>query len=159
MLTSPVADSPVKISSNLRSFRIGFAHHSLRKPDLPRYLWQQAPLGCHGPGTSGRAMEEVVVRAARLHQSRTTISPSSILSARSCPARFRGREFSRCVHSNLRGSQARKQTTQRLVCAKSRLAKHNLTIPRLELVSGHMAINLITNIRTVMDKYVVATHC
>ena len=50
-------------------------------------------------------------------------------------------------------------TTQGLVCAKSRLAKRNLTIPRLELVSGHMAINLVTNVRFVIDNYVVATHC
>ena len=35
-------------------------------------------------------------------------------------------------------------TTQGLVCAKSRLAKRNLTIPRLELVAGHMAVNLAT---------------
>ena len=30
--------SPVKISSNLQSFRVGFAHHSLQKADLPRHL-------------------------------------------------------------------------------------------------------------------------
>ena len=34
-------------------------------------------------------------------------------------------------------------TTQGLVCAKSRLAKQNLTIPRLELVAAHMATNLV----------------
>ena len=39
--------------------------------------------------------------------------------------------------------------TQGLVTAKSRLAKQELTIPRLELVSGHMAANLAlaTNIQ------------
>ena len=31
-----------------------------------------------------------------------------------------------------------------LVAAKSRLAKKGLTIPRLELMSGHMATNLVT---------------
>ena len=33
---------------------------------------------------------------------------------------------------------------QGLVAAKVRLAKQGLTIPRLELVSGHMAANLLT---------------
>jgi hypothetical protein len=38
-------------------------------------------------------------------------------------------------------------TTQTLVAAKSRLAKKGLTVPRLELVSAHMATNLVTNVR------------
>ena len=50
-------------------------------------------------------------------------------------------------------------TTQRLVCAKSRLAKRNLTIPRLELVASHMAVNLATNVRAVLDTVPVAVHC
>ena len=50
-------------------------------------------------------------------------------------------------------------TTQRLVRAKSRLAKRNLTIPRLELVASHMAVNLATNVRTVLDTVPVAVHC
>ena len=33
--------------------------------------------------------------------------------------------------------------TQTLVAAKSRLAKRELTVPRLELVSAHMATNLV----------------
>ena len=37
-------------------------------------------------------------------------------------------------------------TTQGLVCSRSRVAKKNLTIPRLELVTGHMAANLVANI-------------
>ena len=37
--------------------------------------------------------------------------------------------------------------TQTLVTAKSRLAKRGLTVPRLELVSAHMAINLVVNVR------------
>ena len=36
--------------------------------------------------------------------------------------------------------------TQGLVAARSRLAKQGLTIPRLELVSGHMAVNFIKNV-------------
>ena len=36
--------------------------------------------------------------------------------------------------------------TQGLVAARSRLAKQGLTIPRLELVSGHMTVNLIKNV-------------
>ena len=34
-------------------------------------------------------------------------------------------------------------TTQGLVTAKARLAKQRLTIPRLELVAGHMAVNSV----------------
>ena len=51
-------------------------------------------------------------------------------------------------------------TTQGLVCAKSRLAKRNLTIPRLELVAGHMAVNLVTNVERAIDRdRVKAVHC
>ena len=38
-----------------------------------------------------------------------------------------------------------------LVCAKSRLAKQNLTIPRLELLAAHMATNLVSNVEKVID--------
>jgi hypothetical protein len=49
--------------------------------------------------------------------------------------------------------------TQGLVCAKSRLAKQNLTIPRLELVSAHMATNLVSNVERVIENYEVnGTH-
>ncbi|KAL9976252.1 hypothetical protein ACROYT_G013529 [Oculina patagonica] len=41
--------------------------------------------------------------------------------------------------------------TQQLICAKSRLAKKNLTIPRLELIAGHMAVNLITNVQAALS--------
>ena len=34
---------------------------------------------------------------------------------------------------------------QGLVASRARLAKKGLTIPRLELVSGHMAENLLSN--------------
>ena len=36
--------------------------------------------------------------------------------------------------------------TQGLIAAKSRLAKKSMMIPRLELMSGHMAVNLSTNV-------------
>ena len=42
-------------------------------------------------------------------------------------------------------------TTQRLVAAKARLAKGGISIPRLELVAGHMATNLLTNVRNALD--------
>jgi len=42
-----------------------------------------------------------------------------------------------------------------LVTAKARLAKQGLSIPRLELVSGHMAINLITNTRDALEGFPV----
>ena len=46
-------------------------------------------------------------------------------------------------------------TTQDLVAAKARLAKHGLTIPRLELVSAHMASNLVDNVRQTLDGFPV----
>ena len=49
--------------------------------------------------------------------------------------------------------------TQQLVCAKSRLAKRDLTIPRLELIAGHMAVNLVTNVQAAIGTYPSATHC
>lgn len=51
-------------------------------------------------------------------------------------------------------------TTQGLVCAKSRLAKRSLTIPRLELVAGHMAIKLATNVKIALTTFPIPTiHC
>ena len=43
--------------------------------------------------------------------------------------------------------------TQTLVTAKARLAKKELTIPRLELVSAHMATNLAVNARNVLKEF------
>ena len=51
-------------------------------------------------------------------------------------------------------------TNQGSVFAKSRLAKRNLTIPRLELVAGNMAIKLATNVeRAINQNRVKAVHC
>ena len=51
-------------------------------------------------------------------------------------------------------------TTQGLVCSKSRLAKRNLSIPRLELVAGHMAVNLLSNVEREIDQRIVSSlHC
>ena len=50
-------------------------------------------------------------------------------------------------------------TTQQLVCAKSRLAKKNLTIPRLELIAGHMAANLVTNVQEALAIPDATVHC
>lgn len=38
-----------------------------------------------------------------------------------------------------------------LIAATSRLARTNLTIPRLELVSAHMAATLVDNVRTAVE--------
>ena len=51
-------------------------------------------------------------------------------------------------------------TNQGLIAARSRLAKQGLTIPRLELVAGHMAVNLAANVRDALDGLPVTnTHC
>ena len=44
---------------------------------------------------------------------------------------------------------------QGLVAGKARLAKKGLTIPRLELVSMHMAANLVDNVRNTLEGYAV----
>ena len=42
--------------------------------------------------------------------------------------------------------------TQTLVAEKARLAKRELTVPRLELVSAHMATNLVINVRNALKE-------
>jgi len=42
-------------------------------------------------------------------------------------------------------------TTQPLVAATGRLAKHGLTVPRLELVSAHMVTNLVVNLLNTLN--------
>ena len=49
--------------------------------------------------------------------------------------------------------------TQQLVCAKSRLAKKNLTIPRLELIARHMSVNLVTNVQAALTIHPSTIHC
>ena len=44
---------------------------------------------------------------------------------------------------------------QGLVAAKARLAKQGLTIPRLELISGHMVVNLIANVAKALEGFPV----
>ena len=44
-----------------------------------------------------------------------------------------------------------KGASQGLITAKARLAKQGLTIPRLELLSGHMAVNLANNVRQALE--------
>ena len=44
-------------------------------------------------------------------------------------------------------------SSQGLVTAKSRLAKRNTTIPRLELTSAHMATNLLNNVKNALSGF------
>ena len=46
---------------------------------------------------------------------------------------------------------------QGLVAARARLAKKGLTIPRLELVAGHMAVNLLTNVTEALKGFLLTT--
>ena len=49
---------------------------------------------------------------------------------------------------------------QGFVAARARLAKKGLTIPRLELVSGHMAVNLLTNVTEALEGFpLTAKYC
>ena len=47
--------------------------------------------------------------------------------------------------------------TTGLVAARARLAKQGLTIPRLELVAGHMTVNLLTNVREALVGFPVSS--
>ena len=47
---------------------------------------------------------------------------------------------------------------QGLVAAKARLAKQGLSIPRLELVAGHMAVNLLINVHDALTGFPVRSH-
>lgn len=44
-----------------------------------------------------------------------------------------------------------------LIAAKSRLAKKNLKIPRLELVAAHMAANLVDIVRAALEGYSITS--
>ena len=46
-------------------------------------------------------------------------------------------------------------SNQGFLTAKSRLSKKGLTIPRLELVSGHMAANLVHNVKKALEGFPV----
>ena len=46
---------------------------------------------------------------------------------------------------------------QGLLIAKARLSKKDLTIPRLELVSAHMAANLVNDVRNALEGYAVGS--
>ena len=62
-----------------------------------------------------------------------------------------------CVYAVIRQASG---TLQGLIAARSRLSKQGLTIPRLELVAGHMAVNLVDNVRDALDgRPVRSTHC
>ena len=49
------------------------------------------------------------------------------------------------------------ETTQGLLTSKVRVAKKNLTILRLELISGHMVANMLDNIRSVLKRYPITS--
>ena len=49
------------------------------------------------------------------------------------------------------------QVNQGLVCAKARLTKQGLTIPRKELVSARMAVNLLDNFCDALDGFPVSS--
>ena len=44
---------------------------------------------------------------------------------------------------------------QVMVTAEACLGKYRLTIPRLELFAGHMAVNSVDNVRRALDVFAV----
>ena len=62
-----------------------------------------------------------------------------------------------CVYAVLRQAAG---TNQGLIAARPRLSKQGLTIPRLELVADHMAVNLIINVREALEGLpLTSMHC
>lgn len=49
-----------------------------------------------------------------------------------------------------------KGVNQVLVASRTRLAKKGLTIPRLESVSGHMAVNVLSNVSEALEGFPVS---
>ena len=49
-----------------------------------------------------------------------------------------------------------KGVNQVLVASRARLAKKGLTIPGLELVSGHMAVNVLSNLSEALEGFPVS---
>ena len=51
-------------------------------------------------------------------------------------------------------------SSQGLIASRSRLSKRGLTIPRLELIAGHMAVNLVRNVKEALTGFpVTKVHC
>ena len=68
-----------------------------------------------------------------------------------------GKGVAASVYAVIKQSSA---INQGLVTSKARLAKQGLTIPRRELVSGHMAVNLLTNVQDALKGFpVTSLHC
>ena len=65
-----------------------------------------------------------------------------------------GKGVATSVYAVIKQSSA---INQGLVTAKARLAKEGLTIPRRELVSGHMAVNLLTNVQDALQGFPVTS--
>ena len=61
-----------------------------------------------------------------------------------------------CVYAVVQQPQG---TNHGLVAAKTRLSKKGLTIPSLELVAGHMAVNLATNVRAAVQGFPIHRTC
>lgn len=51
------------------------------------------------------------------------------------------------------------KVTQQLECAKSRLVEKSVTIPRLELIAGHMSVKLVTNVQAALSIRPSTIHC
>jgi hypothetical protein len=55
--------------------------------------------------------------------------------------------------SSLGRSPSQEEETQGLVASKSRIAKPNVNIPRLECITGYMVANLMENVRRALTGY------
>ena len=95
-------------------------------------------------------MERLVSPVTTTVRSTTIIGPSSTTCQGNNSTCVWGCQQKRSLRDCLRCRLTRSSNYQCLVCAKARLAKQNLTIPRLELIAGHMAVNLVTNVEAAI---------
>ena len=67
-----------------------------------------------------------------------------------------GNRVAACVYGIIQQASG---TNQGLIAARSMLTKQGLTIPRLELVDGHMAVNLVANVSFTLSGLSAPIHC
>lgn len=110
------------------------------------HLWRQDSAGHSTPRTATETLERLEQHLdwEPYSTANTHSLPSSPLGPRTPCIWRRKPKGSQGVYAVVHQYQG---ITQQLVNAKSRLAKKNLTITRLELVAGHMAVNLTTNVQ------------
>ena len=104
---------------------------------------------------------EGIERNARVLYNPSVLSLLPSTNSRDHVAWIRRRELKRRLCSCLCSSQTRGWSYPgiRMFEVTEWIAKRNLTIPRLELISGYMTVNLATNVQQVLTTHPATVHC